>query len=176
MNCEKCVSGSTDINTNKVQNTSEYKITLLSNDEKIMKNEEQEGAKHLSMSMPYMITDQDFRSQIHSALIPAKKLQPIIMLEDDLCDSQQISIKNEENDNEEVSNREDFSEKSLFNPYLRNSVKTREFLVSENLSEHSKNEPKSQAAVLPGLRQNVVGQSYITLDMVGLATAHQQGK
>lgn len=172
MNREKRVSGSTDINTNEAQNISEYKITLLNSDKKIHDNEEQEVAKHLSPSMPYIITDQDFRSQIHSTLIPAKKLQPIKMLEDDLSDSQQISIKNEENDNEEVLSREDFSEKSLFNPYLRNSVKTREFLVSENLSEHSKNEPKSQATVLPGHRQNVVGQSYITLDMVGLATAH----
>lgn len=172
MDCEKCVSGSTDINTNEAQNISEYKLTLLNSEGKILNNEEQEVAKHLSPSMPYIITDQDFKSQIHSALIPSKKLQPIKMLEDDLCDSQQISIKNEENDNEEVLNREGFSGKSLFNPYLRNSVKTREFLVSENFSEHSKNEPKSQATFLPGLRQNVVGQSYITLDMVGLATAH----
>ncbi|XP_065595933.1 interleukin-31 receptor subunit alpha [Cyrtonyx montezumae] len=171
MNCEKCVSGSTEINIDEVQNISEYKTSLLNSDKKILNNEEQEVAKHLSPSMPYLITDQDFRSQIHSALIPAEKIEPIGMLEDDLCDSQQISIKNEENDHE-VLNIEDFSEKNLFNPYLRNSVKTREFLVNENLPEHSRNEPISQETVLPGLQQNVVGQSYITLDMVGLATAH----
>uniref|UniRef100_A0A8C3C5P4 Interleukin 31 receptor A n=1 Tax=Cairina moschata TaxID=8855 RepID=A0A8C3C5P4_CAIMO len=172
MNCENHVSECTDTNATAVQNISEHKITLLNGEKKIQYNEEHEVAKCLSPSMPYVITGEDFRSQMHSALIPAKKIQPIEMLEDDLRETQQILVKNEESDNEEVLKLEDFSEKTLFNPYLRNSVKTREFLISENLPEHSKNEPKKQPTVLPAFQQNAVGQSYVTLDMVGLATAH----
>ncbi|XP_040976871.1 interleukin-31 receptor subunit alpha isoform X1 [Aquila chrysaetos chrysaetos] len=162
MNCENHVSECTDINTKG----------MINGDKQILYNEENEVAKCFSPSMPYIITDQDIRSQMHSALIPAKEIHAVEMLEDDLCESQQTSIKNEEDDNEEVLKLEDFSEKALFNPYLKNSVKTREFLISENLPEHSKNEPKSQSAVLPPFQQNVAGQSYITLDMFGLATAH----
>ncbi|XP_035409593.1 interleukin-31 receptor subunit alpha isoform X3 [Cygnus atratus] len=172
MNCEKHVSECTDSNVKGVQSISEHKITLLNGNKKILYNEEHEVAKCLSPSMPYVITGEDFRSQMHSALIPAKKIQPIEMLEDDLHETQQISVKNEESDNEEALKLEGFSEKTLFNPYLRNSVKTREFLISENLPEHSKNEPKKQPTVLPAFQQNAVGQSYITLDIVGLATAH----
>ncbi|KAM6226562.1 interleukin-31 receptor subunit alpha isoform 1-T4 [Spheniscus humboldti] len=162
MNCENHVSECTDINTKG----------MINGDKKLLYNEENEVDKHFSPPMPYIITDQDTRSQMHSALIPAKEIQPVEMLEDDLCESQQTSIKNEENDNEDFLKLEHFSEKALFNPYLKNSVKTREFLTSENLPEHSKNEPKPQSTVLPPLQQNVTGQSYITLDMFGLATAH----
>ncbi|XP_074711607.1 interleukin-31 receptor subunit alpha isoform X1 [Strix uralensis] len=161
MNCGNHVSECTDTNTKG----------MINGDKKILYNEKNEVAKCFSPSMPYIITDQDIGSQMHSALIPAKEIQPIEMLEDDICGSQQTSIKNE-NYNEEVLKLEDFSEKALFNPYLKNSVKTREFLISENLSEHSKNEPKSQSTVLPPFQKNVAGQSYVTLDMFGLATAH----
>ncbi|XP_059689631.1 interleukin-31 receptor subunit alpha [Gavia stellata] len=160
-NCENCVSECTDINTKG----------MINGDKKIPYNEEKEVAKCFSPSMPYIIMDQDTRSQMHSALIPAKEIQPIEMLEDDLCESQPTSIKNEENYNEEVLKLKDFSEKALFNPYLKNSVKTREF-ISENLPEHSKNEPKSQSTVLPPFQQSVAGKSYVTLDMFRLATAH----
>lgn len=163
MNCENHVSECTDINTKG----------MINGDKKLLYNEENEVDKHFSPPMPYIITDQDTRSQMHLvALIPVKEIQPIEMLEDDLCKSQQTSIKNEEDDNEDVLKLEHFSEKALFNPYLKNSVKTREFLTSENLPEHSKNEPKPQSTVLPPRQQNVIGQSYITLDMFGLATAH----
>ncbi|XP_009270796.1 PREDICTED: interleukin-31 receptor subunit alpha [Aptenodytes forsteri] len=162
MNCENHVSECTDINTKG----------MINGDKNLLYNEENEVDKCFSPSMAYIITDQDTRSQMHSALIPAKEIQPIELLEDDLCESQQTSIKNEENDNEDVLKLEHFSEKALFNPYLKNSVKTREFLTSENLPEHSKNEPKPQSTVLPPFQQNVTGQSYITLDMFGLATAH----
>lgn len=161
MNCENHVSECTDINTKGTIN----------GDKKILYNKENEVAKCFSPSMPYIITDQDIRSQMPSALTPAKEIQPMEMLEDDLCESQQSAIKNEENDNE-VLKLDDFSEKALFNPYLKNSVKTREFLISENLPEHSKTEPKSQSTVLPPFQQNISGQSYVTLDMFGLASAH----
>ncbi|XP_010310315.2 interleukin-31 receptor subunit alpha isoform X1 [Balearica regulorum gibbericeps] len=161
MNCENHVSECTDINTKGTIN----------GDKKILYNKENEVAKCLSPSMPYIITDQDIRSQMPSALTPPKEIQPVEMLEDDLCESQQSAIKNEENDNE-VLKLDDFSEKTLFNPYLKNSVKTREFLISENLPEHSKTEPKSQSTVLPPFQQNISGQSYVTLDMFGLASAH----
>ncbi|XP_056180657.1 interleukin-31 receptor subunit alpha isoform X1 [Falco biarmicus] len=161
MNCENHVSACTDINTKG----------MINRDNKILYSEENEVAKCFSPSMSYIITDQDIRSQMHSALIPAKELLPIETLEDDLCESQQSSIKNEENVNE-VLKLEDFGEKVLFNPYLKNSVKTREFIISESLPEHSKNERQSQSTVLPPFQQNVTGQPYITLDMFGLATAH----
>ncbi|XP_010191138.1 PREDICTED: interleukin-31 receptor subunit alpha [Mesitornis unicolor] len=161
-NCENHVSECTDINAKAVIN----------GDKKILHNEENEVAKCFSPSMPYVITGQDIKSQMHSALIPVKETQPIKMLEDDLCESKQTLIKNEEKDNEEVLKLEDFSENALFNPYLKNSVKTREFLISENLPGRSKNEPKSQSTVLPPFQPNVAGQSYVTLDMFGLATAH----
>ncbi|XP_065519020.1 interleukin-31 receptor subunit alpha isoform X1 [Lathamus discolor] len=162
MNCENHVSACTDINTKGMVNR----------DKKILYNKENEVAKCFSPSMPYVITDQDIRSQMHSALIPVKEIQCIEKLEGGVCGStQQTSIKNEENDHE-VLKLEDFSEKPLFNPYLKNSVKTREFLSSDNLSEHSKNEPKSQTTVLPPFHQNVAGQSYVTVDVFGLATAH----
>lgn len=119
--------------------------------------------------MPYIITDQFTRSQMHSALIPVKEVQPTEVMANDLCGSQQNPIKNEENDDEEVLRLEDFSEKALFNPYLKNSVKTREFLVSESLPEHSMDECKSQSGVLPPFQPNVLGQSYVTVDMFSLA-------
>nr|XP_009483575.1 PREDICTED: interleukin-31 receptor subunit alpha [Pelecanus crispus] len=161
MHCENDVSECTDINTKG----------MINEDKRMLYNEENEVAKCFAPSMPYIITDQDIRSQMCSALIPAKEIQSTEMLENDSCESQQTSIKNEENANE-VSKLGDFSQKALFNPYLKNSVKTREFLISENMPEHSKNEPQSQSTVLPPFQQNVSGQSYVTLDMFGLATAH----
>lgn len=140
-------------------------------DEKILCNEENEVAKCFTPSMPYIIAEQFTRSQVHSALIPVKEVQDIEMAGNDLCGSQQNPIKNEENDDEEALKLEDFTEKALFNPYLKNSVKTREFLVSESLPEHSLDERKSQSNVLPPFQPNVPGQSYITLDMFRLAKA-----
>ncbi|XP_025918534.1 interleukin-31 receptor subunit alpha [Apteryx rowi] len=161
MNRENHVSEYTDINTKD----------MINGDEKIPYSEEHEAAKHLSPSMPYTITDPDIRSQVLSTLIPAKKIQPLEMLEDDLHESQRTSHQNEENKGE-VLNLPDLSEKAVFNPYLKNSVNTREFLISENLPERSKNEPKSQSTAISPFQQNIVGQSYVTLDMFGLATAH----
>ncbi|XP_054254029.1 interleukin-31 receptor subunit alpha [Indicator indicator] len=158
INCERHVSEYTDINT---------KVMVIG-DRKRLYNEENEVAKCFSSSMPYIITDQDNRSQMHSALIPVKESQPTEMLEDDLCESQETSITKEENDNEEVLKLEDSSERAPFNPYLKNSVKTREFLISE----HSKKEINSQSTVLPPFQQDVAGQSYVTLDMFRPATAH----
>ncbi|XP_056369466.1 interleukin-31 receptor subunit alpha [Oenanthe melanoleuca] len=161
INYEKHVSECTDINTKDITNR----------DEKILRNEENEVAKCFSPSMPYIIAEQFTRSQVHSALIPVKEAQPIEMVGNVLCGSQQNPIKNEENDDEDVLKLEDFSEKALFNPYLKNSVKTREFLVSESLPEHSIDEHKSQSSVSSPFQPNVPGQSYITLDMFRLAKA-----
>ncbi|XP_014820304.1 PREDICTED: interleukin-31 receptor subunit alpha isoform X2 [Calidris pugnax] len=162
VNCENHVSECTDSNTNG----------MINGDTEMLYNEETEDSKCFSPCMSYIITHQDIRSQMHSASIPVKEIQPTAVLEVDLCESQQTSIKNEENGHEEVLKLEDFSEKALFNPYLKNSVKTRQFLISENLLESNKNESKSQSNVLPPFQQNATGQSYITLDMFGLSTAH----
>lgn len=162
MNCENHVSKCTDINTEGV----------IIEGKKVLYEEENDVAKCFSLSTSYVITDQDIRSQMHLALIPAKAIQPREMLEDDVCESRHTSIKNEENYNEEVLKLEDVSENAVFNPYLKNSVKTREFLISEDLPEHRKKEPNSQSAVSPPFQNNVTGQSYVTLDMFGLATAH----
>ncbi|XP_030913711.1 interleukin-31 receptor subunit alpha isoform X1 [Geospiza fortis] len=159
INYENHVSECTDINTKGTTNRNE----------KILHNEENEAAKSFSPSMPYIITDQFTTSQMHSALIPVKEVQPIEVVANDLGGSQQNPIKNEENDNEEVLRLEDFSEKALFNPYLKNSVKTREFLVSESLPERSTDECKSQSGALPPFQPNVLAQSYITVDMFRLA-------
>lgn len=159
INYENLVSQPVDVNTKGITNR----------DEKILHNEENDVTKCLSPSMPYVMTDQFTRSQMHSAMIPVKEVQPIEMVANDLCGSQQNPIKNEENGAEEVLKLEDFSEKALFNPYLKNSVKTREFLVSENLPEHSTDERRSQSSVLPPFQPNV--ESYITLDMFGLSKA-----
>lgn len=159
INYENHVSECTDINTKDITNR----------DEKILCNEENEVAK--CFSMPYIIAEQFTRSQVHSALIPVKEVQPIEMVANDLCGSQQNPVKNEENYDEEVLKLEDFSDKALFNPYLKNSVKTREFLVSENLPEQNTDECKSQPSVLPPFQPNVPRQSYITLDMFRLAKA-----
>lgn len=161
INYENHVSECTDINTKGITNK----------DEKILHNDENEVAKCLSPSMPYVITEQFIRSQMHSTLIPVKAVQPIEMVSNDLFGSQQNPIKNEENDDEEVLKLDDFSEEAVFNPYLKNSVKTREFLVSESLPEHSTDECKSQPSVLPPFQPNVPGQSYITLDMFRLPKA-----
>ncbi|XP_014742528.1 PREDICTED: interleukin-31 receptor subunit alpha [Sturnus vulgaris] len=161
INYENHVSECTDINTKDITN----------GDEKILCNEENEVAKCFSPSMPYILAEQFTRSQMHSALIPAKEVQPIEMVANDLCGSQQNPVKNEENYDEEVLKLEDFSDKALFNPYLKNSVKTREFLVSESLPEHSTDEHKSQSSVLSPFQPDVPGQSYITLDMFRLAKA-----
>ncbi|XP_063996078.1 interleukin-31 receptor subunit alpha [Pogoniulus pusillus] len=158
INLETHVSECTAINTKG----------MLTGGKKILYNEENKAAKLLSSSMPYVNTDQDIRSQMHSALIPMKESQPKKMLEDDSCESQETSIANEDNDNEEALKLEDFSVRAPFNPYLNNSVKTREFLISEL----SKKEPNSQSSALPPLQQNVAGHSYVTLDMFRPATAH----
>ncbi|XP_062369294.1 interleukin-31 receptor subunit alpha [Cinclus cinclus] len=159
INYKNCVSECTDINTKDITNR----------DEKILRNEENEVAKCFSPSMPYIIAEQFTRSQIHPALIPVKEVQPIEMVANDSSGSQQNPIKNEEIYDEEILKLEDFSEKALFNPYLKNSVKTREFLVSESLPECSTDEGKSQSSVLAPFQPNVPGQSYITLDMFRLA-------
>ncbi|XP_009080094.1 PREDICTED: interleukin-31 receptor subunit alpha [Acanthisitta chloris] len=143
---------------------------MISGDKKILCNEENEAAKCFSPSMLYVITDDFTRSQMDSALTPVKEIQPTEMLANNLCGSQQTSVKNEENDAEEDFKVEDFNEKAAFNPYLKNSVRTREFLISESLPEPSMDERKSQSGVLPPLQQNGAGQSYITLDMFGMAT------
>ncbi|XP_053859329.1 interleukin-31 receptor subunit alpha isoform X1 [Vidua macroura] len=158
INYENHFSDCTDSNTKDITNR----------DEKILHNEENKAAKSFPSSMPYIITDQFTRSQMHSALIPVKEVQPIEVVANDLCGSQQNPIKNEGNNDEEVLKLEDFSEKTLFNPYLKNSVKTREFLVSESLPEHSTEERKSQSSVLSPIQPNVPGQSYITVDMFRL--------
>lgn len=141
---------------------------MLTGGKKMLCNEENKAAKCLSSSMPYVNTDQDIRSQMHSALIPMKESQATEMLEDDSCESQETSITNEDNDNEEALKLEDFSVRAPFNPYLNNSANTREFLISEL----SKKEPNRQSSALPPLQQNVAGQSYVTLDMFRPATAH----
>ncbi|XP_050185883.1 interleukin-31 receptor subunit alpha [Myiozetetes cayanensis] len=160
VNCENHVSECVDINAED----------MINGDKKTLYKQENEAAKCFSPSMPYVITDQFTRSQMKSTLIPVKEIQPIEMLANDLCGSQQNSVKNEEND-DEVLKLENFSEKTLFNPYLKNSVKTREFLFSESLPEHSMHEHKSQSSVLLPFQQNVAGQPYITLDTFELATA-----
>ncbi|XP_017666789.1 PREDICTED: probable ATP-dependent RNA helicase DDX4 isoform X3 [Lepidothrix coronata] len=142
---------------------------MINGDKKILHKQENDVAKCFLPSMSYVITDQFTRSQMKSTLILVKEIQPMEMLANDLCGSQQNSIKNEEND--EVLKVEDFNEKTLFNPYLKNSVKTREFLISESLPEHNMDECKSQSSVLPPFQQNVAGQPYITLDMFEPATA-----
>ncbi|XP_051660629.1 probable ATP-dependent RNA helicase DDX4 isoform X3 [Manacus candei] len=143
---------------------------MINGDKKILHKQENDVAKCFLPSMPYVITDQFTRSQMKSTLILVKEIQPMEMLADDLCGSQQNSIKNEEND-DEVLKVEDFNEKTLFNPYLKNSVKTREFLISESLPEHNMDEHKSQSSVLPPFQQDVAEQPYITLDMFEPATA-----
>ncbi|XP_064591855.1 interleukin-31 receptor subunit alpha isoform X2 [Zonotrichia leucophrys gambelii] len=163
INYDNHVSECTGINTKGITNR----------DEKILHNEENEAAKSFSPSMPYIITDQFTRSQMHSAFIPVKEVQPIEMVASDLCGCQQNPIKNEENDNEEVLNLEDFNEKTLFNPYLKNSVKTREFLISESLPEHSTEECRSQSGALLPFQPNVLAQSYITVDMFRVAKGQQ---
>ncbi|XP_041884264.1 interleukin-31 receptor subunit alpha isoform X1 [Corvus kubaryi] len=161
INYENHVSECTDTNTKGITNR----------DEKIPNNEENELAKCFSPSMTYIITDQFTRSQMHSASVPVKEVQPVEMLANDLCGSQQNPIKNEENDSEEVLKLEDFNEEALFNPYLKNSVKTREFLVSESFPESSMDECKSQSSVLPPFQPSVPGQSYVTLDIFRVAKA-----
>ncbi|XP_027490594.1 interleukin-6 receptor subunit beta-like isoform X3 [Corapipo altera] len=143
---------------------------MINGDKKILHKQENDVAKCFLPSMPYVITDQFTRSQMKSTLILVKEIQPVEMLANDLCGSQENSIKNEENDGE-VLKVEDFNGKTLFNPYLKNSVKTREFLISESLPEHNMDERKSQSSVLPPFQQNVAGQPYITLDMFEPATA-----
>ncbi|KAJ7412093.1 hypothetical protein BTVI_47665 [Pitangus sulphuratus] len=160
MNRENRVSECIDINAED----------MINGDKKTLYKQENEVAKCFSPSMPYVITDQFTRSQMKSTLIPVKEIQPIEMLSNDLCGSQQNQVKNEEN-YDEVLKLENFSEKTLFNPYLKNSVKTREFLFSESLPEHSMHEHKSQSSVLLPFQQNVAGQPYITLDTFELATA-----
>ncbi|KAM9368057.1 interleukin-31 receptor subunit alpha [Phaethornis superciliosus] len=145
MNCENYTSKCADINTKG----------MVHGCKNILYNENNEVAKYFSPSMSYIMTDQDIRSKMCSALVPVKKVEFIEMLAEDLCESQQTSIKNEDNDNKEMLKLEDLSEKALFNPYLKNSVIRREFLISENLQEHSKSEPKSQTTVLPPFQQNV---------------------
>ncbi|XP_027755974.1 probable ATP-dependent RNA helicase DDX4 isoform X4 [Empidonax traillii] len=160
INCENHVSQCIDINAED----------MINGDKKTLYKQENEVAKCFSPSMPYVITDQFTRSQMKSTLIPVKEIQPTEMLTNDLCGFQQNSVKNEEN-YDEVLKLEDFSKKTLFNPYLKNSVKTREFLFSESLPEHSMHEGKSQSSVLLPFQQNVAGQPYITLDTFELATA-----
>ncbi|XP_064497102.1 probable ATP-dependent RNA helicase DDX4 isoform X1 [Pseudopipra pipra] len=157
---ENHVSECTDINAED----------MINGDKKILHKQENDVAKCFLPSMPYVITDQFTRSQMKSTLILVKEIQPMEIPVNDLCGSQQNSIKNEEND-DEVLKVEDFNEKTLFNPYLKNSVKTREFLISESSPEHNMDECKSQSSVLPPFQQNVAGQPYITLDMFEPATA-----
>ncbi|KAM8793352.1 LOW QUALITY PROTEIN: interleukin-31 receptor subunit alpha-like [Eudromia elegans] len=151
----------TDVNTKDTINL----------DEKIPCNEGHEVTKPLSPSMPYTTTDQDFSSQVQrSPLMPTKEI-PVEMPEGDIHEFQHTSHQTEERE-EEVSNLLDFNEKAVFNPYLKNSVNTKEFIISESLPEHNRNEPKSQSIAISPLQPNILRQSYVTLDMFELATAH----
>uniref|UniRef100_A0A8C8R5K5 Interleukin 31 receptor A n=1 Tax=Pelusios castaneus TaxID=367368 RepID=A0A8C8R5K5_9SAUR len=146
--------------------------------EKMLCDEENEVVKPLSSSVPYMVAEQDFRSQmLLSALLPSRTLQcqELEISKEGLCESLHSAIESlssKENEREEVLERTDFKEENAVNPYLKNSINTREFLISENLPEFNK-ETKNQLVVLVPFQRNTIGQPYVTLDAFGLTIADQ---
>nr|XP_006139618.1 interleukin-31 receptor subunit alpha [Pelodiscus sinensis]XP_006139619.1 interleukin-31 receptor subunit alpha [Pelodiscus sinensis]XP_006139621.1 interleukin-31 receptor subunit alpha [Pelodiscus sinensis]XP_006139622.1 interleukin-31 receptor subunit alpha [Pelodiscus sinensis]XP_014437250.1 interleukin-31 receptor subunit alpha [Pelodiscus sinensis]XP_025035455.1 interleukin-31 receptor subunit alpha [Pelodiscus sinensis] len=138
---------------------------------KILYGKAHKVVKPLSLSSPYIVTEQT----LLSALMPTRKIQnqQLEISREGLCESQHSSIENsKENERDQVLEPTDFKEETKINPYLKNSVTTREFLISENLPEYNM-EAKKQLVVLAPLQQNTIGQSYVTLNMFGLSTADQ---
>ncbi|XP_065455031.1 interleukin-31 receptor subunit alpha isoform X2 [Chrysemys picta bellii] len=93
---------------------------------KILYGEEYEVVKPLSPSIPYIVTEQDFRSQmLLSALMPTRRIQHqhLEISKEGLCESLHSSIENsKENEKEEVLEHTDFKEETKINPYLKNSL------------------------------------------------------
>ncbi|EMP41368.1 Putative ATP-dependent RNA helicase DDX4, partial [Chelonia mydas] len=92
----------------------------------IFYGEEYEVVKPLSPSIPYIVTEQDHRSQmLLSALIPTRRIQHqhLEISKEGLCKSLHSSVKNsKENEKEEILEHTDFKEETKINPYLKNSV------------------------------------------------------
>ncbi|XP_074850384.1 interleukin-31 receptor subunit alpha [Carettochelys insculpta] len=134
---------------------------------RILNGEEHDVVKPLSLSIPYTVKEPDFKSQmLLSALMPTRRIQNqhLEISKEGLCESLQSSIENsKENEKGDVLEHTDFNEETKVNPYLKNSVNMREFLISENLQPYNK-EAKNQIAPL---QQNTRGQPYVTLNMFG---------
>ncbi|XP_014449540.1 interleukin-31 receptor subunit alpha [Alligator mississippiensis] len=135
-------------------------------------NKEHEVVKSFSPSLPYIVTEQDFRSQMLSAVKPNRKIYPVEKLEEDFSKPQFSPVQNSSSKDNENEDGEctDIKEAATFNPYLKNSVNTREFIVPENLPDRNKNESRTQSTA--PFQKNTAGQSYVTLDMFGLTIAH----
>ncbi|CAM4555528.1 unnamed protein product [Lepidochelys olivacea] len=92
----------------------------------IFYGEEYEVVKPLSPSIPYIVTEQDQRSQmLLSALIPTRRIQHqhLEISKEGLCKSLHSSVENsKENEKEEILECTDFKEETKINPYLKNSV------------------------------------------------------
>ncbi|XP_044302693.1 interleukin-31 receptor subunit alpha isoform X2 [Varanus komodoensis] len=90
---------------------------------------------------------------------------PAFSLEHDIWNQALQSLKMDFKDfeNEEAQDQSNLNGKTSVNPYLKNSVHTREFLVSENSGRSTKGtntQPGALASCLP----NGAEQSYVTLD------------
>ncbi|XP_060092567.1 interleukin-31 receptor subunit alpha [Heteronotia binoei] len=107
---------------------------------------------------------QHFRSQ----LLPAPLIQqpPLPKPEESSSeDYQNSSCKDEVKQDQDQTN---MKEKTEFNPYLKNTVRTREFLVCETLSVVKKKEKKKQPVLPPACVSGGNGQQYVALDAVVL--------
>ncbi|XP_048359622.1 interleukin-31 receptor subunit alpha isoform X2 [Sphaerodactylus townsendi] len=99
-------------------------------------------------------------------LVPAPVSQqpPLQRSEESLSEHCQKS----NHSNEEKQDQPNTKEKTEFNPYLRNSVHTREFLVGENLSFSKKTGRKKETVPGAPCRSSDNGQQYVALDAVVL--------
>ncbi|XP_067425114.1 interleukin-31 receptor subunit alpha [Emydura macquarii macquarii] len=126
---------------------------MANRDKKILYDDSESCFTTSCSSIPYIVSEQDFRSQmLLSALMPSRKIQHqhLEISKEGLCESQHSSVKSlssRKNEKEEVLEHTGFKEETTINPYLKNSVNKREFLVSENLPECNK-EIKKQLVVL----------------------------
>lgn len=121
---------------------------------------EHEAMKLLLQTTPS--PGQHFRNQLLPA--PVIRQLPLQKSEERLSEGHQNSNCKDEEKQENTNAKE----KTEFNPYLKNTVRTREFLVFENLSVPKKKESKKETVLGPPCVSNGNGQQYVALDAVVL--------
>ncbi|XP_054842821.1 interleukin-31 receptor subunit alpha [Eublepharis macularius] len=123
-------------------------------------SEEHKAIQFLPQTVPS--TGQHFRNQLLPALMIQR--QPLQRSEESLLEH----CQNSSSKDEETQDQTSMKEKTEFNPYLKNSIHTREFLVCENLSVPKKKDRKKEVVPIPICVSGGNGQQYVALDAVVL--------
>ncbi|XP_030049003.1 interleukin-31 receptor subunit alpha isoform X2 [Microcaecilia unicolor] len=111
---------------------------------------------------PSTFTSNESLSFEHKSSLPSKEagheFRPLLL--QDAC--------SKGDGNRDILEDEGFQQEVAVNPYLKNSSRTREFLVPDNCSAHIREGTQQPSVIVTPCQQNVAGQTYVTVHMVGL--------